>query len=71
MMKTDFDTARSRFINIAPVNPTQTTQNRFRRGPEAPLESGFTRSSRAYDEFGKNALKTRYTKFMDGGGGNV
>ncbi len=57
--------SRSAFWNVAPRNRTQTFYMRFLKGPSAEIKSAFTESQKAFKEFGKNALKTRYSEFLE------
>lgn len=61
----------SAWVNRAPRNRTQTIYARFLKGPGADLKSQFTESAAAFRKFGEDALRTRYTEYMEGNDGTT
>jgi hypothetical protein len=59
----------SAWVNRAPKNRTQTIYTRFIKGPSGELKSGFTESQAAFKDFGKDALKTRYSEYWESNNG--
>ena len=60
---------KSVWWNRAPKNPTQTTYTRFLKGPSAEIKSAFTENKDRLQKFGENALKTRYSEYLEGSNG--
>ncbi len=56
---------QSAFWNMAPRNWTQTAYMRFLKGPSGEVKSQFTESQKAFEQFGKDSLKTRYTELWE------
>ena len=56
---------RAKFINLPVKNPTQTRYTRFMRMPYTRLESAFTRSEDKYRTLMNNALKNRYSEYLE------
>jgi len=57
---------KSRLWNTPVKNRTQTFYTRFLKGPSAELKSQFTASQEAFEKFGKDALKTKYSEYLEG-----
>lgn len=56
---------RSKFINIAPRNPTQTYLRRLVKMPGSGLETIFGDAKRDWERMKRDALKTRYSEFFE------
>ena len=55
----------SKWLNLPSRNPTQAYMRRFVRNPSLPLETGFTRMKKAWDENMASKLKTKYDEFFE------
>lgn len=56
---------KSSWWNSPAKNKTQTFYTRFLKGPSGEVKSSFTESKKAFEDFGKDCLKTRYSEMME------
>jgi hypothetical protein len=54
----------ARFENLPPKNPTQASMRRFVHNPSLPLETGFSRMKKAWDEKMASYLSTKYDELF-------
>jgi hypothetical protein len=56
---------KSRFWNFAPNNPTQTRFTRFMQGPLHAPNTSFSRAAHKFESMAKDAVKNRYSDYLD------
>jgi hypothetical protein len=64
-MRNLLDTKWSQFINAPPKNPTQTQYTRFLEKPGGVVTSQFTKTQQDFESAMSDALKTKYTPYLE------
>ncbi len=54
----------AKWINLPPRNPTQASMRRFVHNPSLPLETGYDRMKKAWDDKMANKLSTKYDEYF-------